>query len=237
MSKEPEGFRPKTPPPTRTTVSRRLENVENGSKPVIEVGLVGHHSLWAHCLWNAGVVCAHWMDSHKEVMKDKRVFELGAAAGVPSIVAGLNSAKRVVATDYPDIQLIKNLADNLSDNLNGVSGEFKAMGYLWGDKVAPLDPPFDLILLCDLIFNHSEHLHMLDTCKNAIAPGGLVLVFFSSHRPWLQHKDLQFFNLAKAQGWNAERIWEEKCDVMFENDPGDEEIRKTVYGYQLTLPS
>jgi len=236
--KEPAGFRPPTPPPTEATVTRRLNNVKDGSRQVINVGLVGHHSLWAHCLWNAGVVCAHYLDQRKELVRNKRVLELGAAAGVPSIVAALNHANRVVATDYPDIQLIQNLKDNLSMNLSEMedAGEVVAKGYLWGDAVEPLEPPFDLILLCDLIFNHSEHLNMLKTCRNSLASQGTVLVFFSSHRPWLQHKDLAFFDIAKDKGWNVEKIWEEKCDVMFENDPGDVDIRRTVFGYSLTLP-
>jgi len=46
-----------------------------------------------------------------------------------------------------------------------------------------------MIILSDLIFNHSQHTAMLRSCQEALAPGGSVYVIFSSHRPWLAEKD------------------------------------------------
>ena len=42
------------------------------------------------------------------------MLELGAGAGLPSIVCALNGAKIVVVTDYPDSDLVENLRHNMS---------------------------------------------------------------------------------------------------------------------------
>ena len=60
------------------------------------------------------------------------------------------------------------------------------------------------------------------------------LVFFTPYRPWLLKKDLAFFDLARKGGFVVDKIFEKVMDdVMFANDPGDEKLRKTVFGYSL----
>ena len=64
-------------------------------------------------LWNAGrVMAAHLEDNAGQLVKGRTVLELGAASGLPSIVCALNGARRVVATDYPDADLLGNLTAN-----------------------------------------------------------------------------------------------------------------------------
>jgi nicotinamide N-methyltransferase len=46
-------------------------------------------------------------------VNNKTVLELGAGAGLPSLVCALNGAARVVITDYPDADLIENLRYNI----------------------------------------------------------------------------------------------------------------------------
>lgn len=41
------------------------------------------------------------------------MLELGAGAGLPSLVCALNGASQVVVTDYPDAELIENLRYNI----------------------------------------------------------------------------------------------------------------------------
>lgn len=60
-------------------------------------------------------------------MKGKRICELGAGAGLPSIIAGLAGAGQVVVTDYPDEQLVANLAYNLDLNLEKGKGRESAV--------------------------------------------------------------------------------------------------------------
>jgi len=77
-------------------------------------------------------------------------------------------------TDYPDVDLIRNLQLNI-DNcplLEKGEGKIVAEGYLWGADPNPLlrhlqshgesssesfSKGFDVLILADLLFNHSEH--------------------------------------------------------------------------------
>ena len=59
---------------------------------------MGHHSLWAHELWNAGVVMGRMCDADPSIVADKTILELGAGAAVPSIIAATLGAHTVVQT-------------------------------------------------------------------------------------------------------------------------------------------
>jgi nicotinamide N-methyltransferase len=60
------------------------------------------------------------------------------------------------------------------------------------------------------------------------------LVFFTPYRPWLYEKDMAFFDLCREKGLLVEKILEEKMEkVMFEADPGDEELRRKVFGWEV----
>ena len=99
-------------------------------------------------------------------------------------------------TDYPDAALIDNIAHNVRENIpdserkgvhvevrlsrwvvHDVTDSRRSQGYIWGHPVEPLlellpgdseEKAFDLIILSDLIFNHSQ----VERCN-------------SSHHMWL----------------------------------------------------
>ena len=55
--------------------------------------------------------------SNKILVEGQRVIELGAGAGLPSIVSILNGADAVVITDYPDEELVKTILWNVECNV------------------------------------------------------------------------------------------------------------------------
>ncbi|KAL2919896.1 Protein N-terminal and lysine N-methyltransferase efm7 [Polyrhizophydium stewartii] len=113
---EPAGFRPPSPQPSSTTFSREPSSVQPGTPKDFVVHLVAKHSLWAHWLWNAGKSMTNFLDKHKDMVAGKDVLELGAAAALPSIIAALNGARKVVSTDYPDPPLLNNIRLNAIEN-------------------------------------------------------------------------------------------------------------------------
>ncbi|CBQ73443.1 conserved hypothetical protein [Sporisorium reilianum SRZ2] len=256
MFDEPEDFRPKTPPPTVTFYEFP------GTLSKVTLNLVGAHPLWGHLAWNASFILSDFLCAHALTLtKGKRVLELGAAAGLPSIVCNWASASHVVATDYPDHALIDNLTKNVvlncQDDASPLRGPGKSFveGYIWGrdpssllEKVADdqgKPGKFDLILLSDLVFNHQAHPALLETCEACIADaepsaemdGAMstpcVLVFFTHHRPHLAYKDMQFFDMAEVKGWRFEKLGEWFREPMFPEDPGDEVVRSTIHGFRL----
>ncbi|CEL60211.1 Putative nicotinamide N-methyltransferase OS=Cryptococcus neoformans var, neoformans serotype D (strain B-3501A) GN=NNT1 PE=3 SV=1 [Rhizoctonia solani AG-1 IB] len=283
--------RPPTPPPTSTTYRRQPTRLssECGDHEwsAVDVQLVGHHVLWAQHLWNAAIVLADFLDlNSSELCRNKAILELGAGGGLPSLVAALCGAHQVVITDYPDAPLLDNITRNVEHNIpSGIRPNVKIQGYVWGtnpeklfqsfDRAIPAGDSsidarvtekkneFDVIILSDLIFNHSQHSALLDTCEAALRPARLgdvaqdemksadpekftgerervigintpcVLVFFSHHRPQYITRDLDFFARAKERGWFCEQVVQTKMKAMFPDDPGDEEVRSTIHGWIL----
>lgn len=318
---EPDDYFPPTPPPTTQTYtlispSTAPNSTTNNRK--ITLHLVGYSPTEAHHLWNGSRVITEYLETHPEEVRGKTVLELGAGAGLPSLVSAVLGARRAVMTDYPDVEIVQTMWRNIDEceliprhqKKNGVrsSGEgggvfttaapapftrrengdaatatpssssslsssaaadgeegeedqnlILAKGYVWGADPAPLlaalpahspnskqssssssaaAAKFDVLILADLLFRHSEHGHLLDTIRDTMSPnGGKSFVFFTSYRPWLQHKDLAFFDLARERGFVVEKLLERNMDKpMFENDPGDEEVRKTCTGWVVRWP-
>lgn len=213
----------------------------NGQK--LTVRLVGQSPLWGHLLWSAGKIMANYLDRDPILIKGKHVLELGAAGALPSLICALNDAKTVVATDYPDADLVENMQYNLDHCLTIDHASVFAEGYIWGREVDELltrtgGEKFDLMLLSDLVFNHQAHHDLLKTCRTCLSDraDAQVLVFFTHHRPHLADKDDHFLILAAEYGFKVEKVVEDVSEknVMFENDGGSRTVRATVHGYHFT---
>ncbi|GAA5847030.1 hypothetical protein JCM5353_005751 [Sporobolomyces roseus] len=288
---EPDDFRPPTPPPTvRTYQRRKLGGVgEIIGEQQVQVGLVSGHPLWGHILYPAAIALAQFLELHAATLlhgqdgvkgkgRGKNVLELGAGGGLPGLVAAMEGAGQVVISDFPDAALVKNLEKNIEENANSLLpnteiAETRAAGFTWGSSPASLFPPssssssdpskFDLILLSDLVFNHSQHLALLRTCLSCLStspspsaspsvpsPPNLpstdltragqvstpaVLCFYSHHRPWLVKEDEGILSLARDNGWKVDKVWQdEKAGPAFPEDDGDLAIRSTVHGWMFT---
>ena len=104
-----------------------------------------------------------------------------------------------------------------------------AQGYLWGAPTEHLtkhlaeDSGFNVLILADLLFNHSEHEKLIKTVELTLkkSSDSRAYVFFSPYRPWLYEKDMAFFDLARNAGFTVNKMFEKVMDkVMFEEDPG-----------------
>ncbi|KAK3349898.1 nicotinamide N-methyltransferase-like protein [Lasiosphaeria hispida] len=245
---DPEDFYPPSPPPT-------VQTYTTAGGAVIDLHLVGHSPLEAHHLWNGARVVAAHFEASPDLVRGRSVLELGAGAGLPSIVAAALGAAKVVMTDFPDPDLLQTMWRNISGcalipRAGEDDGPCIADGYVWGAAPAhllahlggssePDTKKFDILILADLLFRHSEHHSLLRSIATTMArtTQSMALVVFTSYRPWLQHKDLAFFDRARAQGFVVEKLFEKKMDrPLFENDPGDEEVRKTVTGWAVRWP-
>ncbi|KAB5583063.1 hypothetical protein GE09DRAFT_289417 [Coniochaeta sp. 2T2.1] len=247
---DPEDFYPPTPPPTVQT------HTLASTGQVLTLHLVGHSALEAHHLWNGSRVCADFFEADPtSTVAGRTVLEIGAGAGLPSLAAAILGAEKVVVTDFPDADLVANLWKNVDEagllpegegQEDWERGRIVAGGFVWGADPEPLlarlpegRKGFDVLILADLLFRHSEHGKLADTIEQTMAKrkGSRAYVFFTSYRPWLQHKDLNFFDIVRERGFVVEKIMERKMDrPLFENDPGDEDVLKTVTGWAVTWP-
>ena len=99
------------------------------------------------------------------------------------------------------------------------------------------DRSFDVLILADLLFNHSEHEKLIKSVQLTLnkTPRSKAYVFFTPYRPWLLQKDLAFFDLAKDSGFTVTKTFEKVMDkVMFEEDPGVSRVYRSCV-YKLIL--
>lgn len=170
-------------------------------------------------------------------MRDRSVLEIGAAAGVPSIVSAICGASVVVMTDYPDPDLVGNMrfnAELAAGLIRKKSSSLLVEGYKWGEAVGPLldhlpaadseaRRKFDTLIMADVVYSHREHPSLIKTMHMTLkrAPESVALVIFTPYQPWLLPKTERFFPLAEENGFQVTKIFETVMDeVLFENDPG-----------------
>ncbi len=147
------------------------------------------------------------------------------------MVCALNGATQTVVTDYPDADLVDNLRYNIDHcALLPKPPKIVAEGYLWGAPISDLmrhlsnpEEGFDVLILADLLFNHSEHGKLIKTMQLTLkkSSASIAHVVFTPYRPWLLEKDLAFFKLAEESGFSVTKKFEKVMDkVMFDEDPG-----------------
>lgn len=265
---DPEGYYPPTPPPTVQTFT-----MQSGKEVVLN--LVGQSPTEAHTLWNGAKVISDYFEEDASRVKGKSVLELGAASGLPSLVAGMLGATRVVMTDFPDVDIVQTMQKNIDEcdstfqPAGHIAKTVGALGFVWGGPPEPLlragmvQPlpgqtstsdnntaranssseqeqldagRFDVLILADLLFRHSEHGQLVKTIRETMKknPDSVAYVFFTSYRPWKRDLDMRFFDIARDAGFEVERVAEKKLEKpLFENDPGDLDVQKTVNGFTV----
>ncbi|KAJ5692720.1 Protein N-terminal and lysine N-methyltransferase efm7 [Penicillium macrosclerotiorum] len=247
LFQDPEGFYPEEAPPS-------FAEHQMLCGKMVRVRLVGSHPLYGNLLWNAGRTSSHYIEERTDkLLRDKDVLEIGAAAGVPSIVSAIQGARTVVMTDYPDLDLVQNMqynADLAIDMIPKRADSQKRLhveGYKWGNPVEPLLehlppatedtlPGFDVLIMADVIYNYPEHGNLVKTMQQTLkkTPEAVALVIFTPYEPWLLPQTERFFPLAETGGFTVTKVFEKLMGtVLFENDPGDERLRRTVFGYEL----
>lgn len=247
----PEDYYPTPRPPT-------METFEMQSGKKINLHLVGESATEAQHLWNGGKFTADYFEKDPALVKDKSILELGAASGLPSLVAAILGARRVIMTDFPDADLIQNMQKNIDEcdstcqPAGSICKTISAVGFIWGGVPERLlsagmpasssqeDGKFDVLVLADLMFRHAEHPALVKTIKETMkkTADSKAFVFFTSYRPWLKDVDMGFFDVARDAGLEVEQVLEKMLDKpLFENDPGDLDVQKTVKGFIVRWPS
>lgn len=253
---DPPDFLPPAPPHGEAILARRRP--PSGQPASLALRLCPPHSLHGHRLWNAAAWVSHSIDESHPLLNvsGKCVLELGAGAGAPSLVASLNGARRVVATDYGtphDTSLVDALAHNAAwlASLRAVSppaggnGAWRCdvapVAHVWGDVVGPLLallPPgqagFDLIIGCDLLFARARHAQLAATVAACLAPRGRAVFAFSHHDPQKRDLDLAFFEVAASAGLRSKCVTSVLADQsMFVENDGMDDARRVIYVYEL----
>ncbi|BDA45378.1 probable protein-lysine methyltransferase METTL21D [Coccomyxa sp. Obi] len=113
---------------------------------------------FASTVWDSSIVMAKYFERCAERYRGLRCLDLSAGCGLVGIVLGTLGAD-VTATDLPGNLPL--LADNF--NTNGVAA--RVVEHWWGSEAAPLLPPFDVIIACDVMYIHDAIGNLITTLK------------------------------------------------------------------------
>ena len=119
--------------------------------------------------WAGGQALARYLLDHPEVVRDKRVLDLGAGSGLVAIAAAKAGAARAIAND---VDAFAAAAQQLNARANGVSLESLLADILDDD---PSDD-FDVVLAGDVCYDRELSDRMLGFLQRSVRAGAAVLL-------------------------------------------------------------
>lgn len=215
-----------------------------GVAPSAACGRLGH--LHAGSVWNGAVQLAQLIEGGflRERLRGCTVLELGAGAGLPSLVAlaahPADAPRCVVLTDFDDAELVCAMEENLVRNAPLLSRQTaRVVGFTWGEDPARVleaaaeldgtqrdeDRGYDIVLVADCLWNSEPYEGLLQALRSVLRPSGEVWMAHCHHWPGHDADDRLFFGRAAALGLRVER-WEEETGrrfgCLFEDDEDQE---------------
>lgn len=213
----------------------------------------GDRQLFSHYLWNASLLLAEFVEagtlSRRRAsppcsssapppslrsplgpplidfdITNLTTIELGAGTALPSLLAALLGARRVVVTDYPASRIITNLCDNARRNVKSDVSPLSTLarveveGHAWGELSTPRAEQnhhaFERILVCDCLWMPWQHDNLLKSIEWFLKDDGgarcWVVAGFHSGRAAM--RDFFKAEKLKATGLAVEHIWERDVD-------------------------
>ena len=146
-------------------------------------------ALMAHFVWESSIKMADLVATGIIPVQNRHVLEVGAGAGLPSILSVLMDAAHVIATDYPEPSVIAELKRNMDDNILSKNQRrtVQVMGHSWGtNDCGDLPAQFpsrriDVILAADTLWLHDQHDNLFSTLKKCLTHVGSVSYFTYQH--------------------------------------------------------
>mmetsp|Transcript_13569 Transcript_13569/g.20365 ORF Transcript_13569/g.20365 Transcript_13569/m.20365 type:complete len:263 (+) Transcript_13569:46-834(+) len=181
-------------------------------------------TLFATYVWNGARLLCTYIETHRELIKDKSVLELGAGVGLPSLMSWSIGASYVCASDYPSEYLIETLTENMTRNCmkdpSDPSRSFSVVGYKWGADVSPLIDAnrgckYDVVVASECLWRHEQHEDLLLSLSSVLKAGGIAILTFSHHIPGIESGDLLFFTKATSFGFRVTHISSTKQPDMW----------------------
>lgn len=202
--------------------------------------------LFSHYLWNASLLLAEFVESGTLGLEEggekggvtsplgpplstfsvrgHSVLELGAGTALPSLLAALLGATRVVLTDYPAPAVISNLTANAARNArpelspSGVVAPVEVEGHAWGVPDGPIAKAsrraFDRVLVCDCLWMPWQHENLLWSVDWFLADTAEARCWVVAGFHTGREKMRGFFDGERLaqRGLEVESIWERDCD-------------------------
>ncbi|WFD34523.1 nicotinamide N-methyltransferase [Malassezia cuniculi] len=186
--------------------AKKIGGHEHGPSIPVTVPPAAIYSLFVHRQWRAGMLLADAIFSGAVEVKDKCVVELGAGTALPSITAALCGAKRVVATDYDNEEVVAAMRHNVKRGIEGKSAcPIIATGQTWGHNCDDLldhapSGKFDAVLLADCMWDQFAHADLLKTVVSVLSRDRSARVYIVSGFHTGREKIVHFVRKAAQAG-------------------------------------
>lgn len=205
-------------------------------------------SIWASSIYMADHLLELRLNDHIHAVsapgRSCRILELGASAGLPSIlIAKLYPlGVMVTATDYPDDALIQTLRKNVQQNK--VAQTCKVMPFAWGTDPSPIlydsSERFDVVIAADTLWNPDSHEVFINALQSTLKKSAASRVYLIVGLHTGRYTIGSFLKRALESGFDVESVAERELkgpvqrgwDTNRENED-DQERRRWIIWIQL----
>lgn len=218
-----------------------------------------HQALQANHVWLSALYLADEISRNIVDLRDQRVAELGAGAGLPGVV-GCRQGAQVVSSDWGAPEILDVIRQNFTEVCSSTSGQkrWDVVGHEWGTDPTPLlsalssptsDPTsassesFDALLLADTLWVTEAHTALLDSIFALLRLGGTAHIVAGLHTG--RGPVERFAAAATTRGarmikqrevrWQSDGEWE-LVEEHHRQAGGLEEERGVVVYYTLHIP-
>jgi len=141
-------------------------------------------------LWPGSLALSHYLVQYPELIKGKKVLELGCGLGLPSLVS-THLGGEVLATDFhPDVEeyFLRNCRHS------SIECEFKRLN--WRENSSSIGP-FDVIIGSDILYESKHPKEVIKGLLSYLKTGGK-MILSDPGRAYLQN----FIDAMKSEGLN-----------------------------------
>lgn len=124
------------------------------------------NEFYGEYIWPAGLFMCDFLKRNSELVKGKRVLELGSGTGIVGLYAAKLGASHVTLTDFIDFN-IEGIKRNIKEN--GLAQVTEPRWFKWGPS---LEDQWDVILGSDVTYPTMDHPALWKTIKTHVKPGG-----------------------------------------------------------------
>ncbi|KAI8996620.1 hypothetical protein BD414DRAFT_478556 [Trametes punicea] len=179
-------------------------------------------SIWSSSIYIADHLCDLGLDRHvaqaRAENRPLRLLELGAGAGLPSILIAKTYQDMLVTTsDYPDKSLIRTLAENVKRNK--VFDRCRVIPYSWGSDASVLlscEGPgsatgkFDVVIAADTLWNSELHGVFVESLGLTLRRSPEARIYLVAGLHTGRYVLQSFLRLIQGAGFVAEKLVERR---------------------------
>jgi predicted nicotinamide N-methyase len=163
------------------------------------------HPLNANAVWPGAHVLADWCLANMELLRGRRILELGSATGAFALFAA-TAGLDLTTSDVDDGEVEETIQSNFA--LNGFAQAPPHWAHTWGSEVpASMRGAFHYVLASDILLYCASYDALVRTLTALCSPwegrlGATIIMSWQRRLP----ESAQFFQLAQTAGFKVEHL-------------------------------